>query len=200
MPLYSSALTAAVAEIAALATHASLHSGVPDASGSTELTGGSPAYARKAVTWSFPYAGAMDIASPVTFDVPAGQSAFIGLWTASVAGTFLGYAPVNGGSLRGCAFAHAVSDDFYAEAHGLVVGDRVVLSPLPGMELPLGAGPLLYYVIATTSTTFQLSTSVAGSPIALTADGPVMWQRAAIDVFSSQGTVVVSTLMFIIGA
>lgn len=38
----------------------------------TELTGGSPAYARKGVTYAAAALGSMDITSTVTFDIPAG--------------------------------------------------------------------------------------------------------------------------------
>ena len=40
--------------------------------GSVELSGGSPAYARKPVAWNAPATGAMAMTSAVVFDVPAG--------------------------------------------------------------------------------------------------------------------------------
>ncbi|HEX8343553.1 MAG TPA: hypothetical protein VF657_02245 [Actinoplanes sp.] len=72
------------------ATHASLHAGAPGATGANEVTAtGSPAYARKPLTWA---AGTVDgtVTATVTFDVPTGTTVTAaGLWTALTAGTFL---------------------------------------------------------------------------------------------------------------
>ena len=53
-------------------TYLSLHTGVPDSTGSLEATGGSPAYARKAVTWAAAASGQRANSGTITFDVPAG--------------------------------------------------------------------------------------------------------------------------------
>lgn len=71
------------------ATFASLHSADPGTTGTSEITGGAPAYARKALTWT---AGTPDgvVTASATFDVPASQAVtFAGLWTAVTAGAFL---------------------------------------------------------------------------------------------------------------
>lgn len=70
------------------ATFASLHTAAPGTTGASELTGGAPAYARKAITWA---AGGSDgiVTGSVTFDVPASTITAAGLWTAVTAGTFL---------------------------------------------------------------------------------------------------------------
>lgn len=71
------------------ATHASLHSADPGTTGSSEISGGSPAYARQALTWT---AGTVDgqATASAVFDVPAGQAVtHAGLWTAASGGTFL---------------------------------------------------------------------------------------------------------------
>jgi hypothetical protein len=47
------------------------HIGLVDASG-VELSGGSPAYARKAVTWTSPSGGTIRPNADLTFDIPAG--------------------------------------------------------------------------------------------------------------------------------
>lgn len=69
--------------------YAALHSGAPGADGSAnELTGGTPAYARKAVTMAAAAGGARAISAGVTLDVPAGSTvAYASLWTALTAGT-----------------------------------------------------------------------------------------------------------------
>lgn len=72
---------------------ASAHSADPGATGTAnELTGGSPAYARKAISWAAANAGskALQATFPV-FDVPAGSTvSFIGLWTLATGGTYGG--------------------------------------------------------------------------------------------------------------
>lgn len=66
----------------------SLHTADPGTTGASEVSGGSPAYARMAVTWSAPTNGV--ITASVTFDVPAGTTvAYVGVWSAATAGTFL---------------------------------------------------------------------------------------------------------------
>lgn len=75
---------------------ASAHSGDPGATGAAnELTGGSPAYARKAISWASatsatPSVKALAATFPV-FDVPAGSTvAYIGFWTLGTGGTYGG--------------------------------------------------------------------------------------------------------------
>lgn len=58
----------------------------------TEPSGGSPAYARKAPTWSAASAGSKALSNSPVFDIPAGFTVkSVGLWTASSGGTLLGY-------------------------------------------------------------------------------------------------------------
>lgn len=60
----------------------------------TEVTGGAPAYARKAVTWA---PGTVDgtVTATVTFDVPAGATIVgAGVYSAATAGTYLDGGPV----------------------------------------------------------------------------------------------------------
>jgi hypothetical protein len=73
--------------LAAVCTRAALHSGDPGGANSAtnELTGGSPAYARKAITWGAAAAGSMDETSSPTFDVPASTVAWVSFW--NTAGT-----------------------------------------------------------------------------------------------------------------
>ena len=71
------------------AAYASLHSADPGTTGTSEISGGSPGYARKALSWT---AGAVDgvVTASATFDVPASTATtHAGLWTASTGGTFL---------------------------------------------------------------------------------------------------------------
>lgn len=71
------------------AAYASLHTADPGSTGTSEVTGGTPAYARKALTWAAASGGSKG-AAMVTFDVPAGTITHFGLWTAVTGGTFRG--------------------------------------------------------------------------------------------------------------
>lgn len=77
-------------------THAALHTAVPSTGTPNEVTGGSPAYARKAIAFAAAAAGIADdtVVSRV-FDVPAGVTVtHVGFWSAVTGGQCLGYAAV----------------------------------------------------------------------------------------------------------
>lgn len=82
------------------ATHAALYTTAPGATAGTEPTGGTPAYARKALTWGAP-ANGVTTAGAVTFDVPSGSTIVgAGVHSALTAGTYL-----DGASVTSQAFA-----------------------------------------------------------------------------------------------
>ena len=72
------------------AVYVSLHTSDPGTDGSNEATGGSPAYARKSITWSAASSGTLAASNAPVFDVPAGTYAYFGLWSAATSGTFYG--------------------------------------------------------------------------------------------------------------
>ncbi len=79
-------------------THMSLHTAYP-ATAANEVTGGSPAYARKAVTWETvagtESVGSLDMTNAPIFDVPGGVTvAAVGFWTALTAGVLMAHADV----------------------------------------------------------------------------------------------------------
>lgn len=77
--------------LAAVAVYVSLHTGSPSTTGANEVSGGSPAYARKSMTWNAASGGALDNSNAPVFDVPAGTTvSHFGLWSAATAGTFYG--------------------------------------------------------------------------------------------------------------
>jgi hypothetical protein len=88
-------LDRALAGGSAITVTASLHSASPGSTGANEITGGSPAYARKTLAWASAgatTAGAKNTNATVSFDVPACTVQFVGYW----AGTnFLGYKAVD---------------------------------------------------------------------------------------------------------
>lgn len=74
-----------------LVTHVSLHTGNPGATGASEVAGGSPAYARVAITWATASGGNIDSSNTPTFNVPAGTTVtHVGFWSAATGGTFYG--------------------------------------------------------------------------------------------------------------
>lgn len=79
----------------------SLHSAAPSTTGLNEISGGSPAYARKAASWASASAGAVAISGSLAFDVPASTVAYVGVWTAVSGGTFRGYWPVTAAVFSG---------------------------------------------------------------------------------------------------
>ncbi len=63
-------------QLATVLTRIALHSGDPGAANAAdnELSGGSPAYARKAIAWNAASGGSIDDSTAPTFDVGAGQT------------------------------------------------------------------------------------------------------------------------------
>jgi hypothetical protein len=66
----------------------SLHTADPGTTGASEVTGGSPAYARKAATPGTAASSAVAFGA-MTFDVPSGAYTHWGAWSASTGGTFI---------------------------------------------------------------------------------------------------------------
>lgn len=74
--------------IRASITHVSLHTADPGDAGSNEVTGGTPAYARKTISDAAASGGVVTFSALPTFDVPAGITVtHLGFWTALTGGT-----------------------------------------------------------------------------------------------------------------
>lgn len=83
----------------AAATHGAVYTTAPGATAGTEPSGGSPAYARKALTWSASSGGVTS--ATATFDIPSGATIVgIGLHSALTAGTYY-----DGATITSQAFA-----------------------------------------------------------------------------------------------
>ena len=81
--------------LGAVAGFASLHDNDPGDGGANEISGGSPAYTRKAHTWNSASAGSMDDSNAPVFDVPAGKTVkYVGMWSLVTGGVFCGAAAV----------------------------------------------------------------------------------------------------------
>ena len=69
--------------------YVSLHTGDTSTTGANEVTGGSPAYARVAVTWNSPSGGSVTNSNALSINLPASTTAsYFGVWSASTSGTF----------------------------------------------------------------------------------------------------------------
>src|SRR5512146_276124 len=85
------------------ALYGSLHTAY-SASGANEVSGGSPAYARQALTWAAAASNSKALSGTYSFNVPASTTVyFVGFWDALTAGNFAGMAPC--GDASAYAFA-----------------------------------------------------------------------------------------------
>jgi len=184
-------LDSAVANSIGTTTHLGLHTVL--GTGGTEVTGGSPAYARKAITWNTG-TNPKTIVAAVTFDVPAGTTVMaVQAWSALTAGTSRAWLPA--GNLARRAFsvdsAGVTANLIFSPAHGLTTNDRVVFWPTIGAVLPTGLSEDTgYFVIATGLTTdaFSVSTTQGGGAVDITAIGDGDLQEFVPEVFAGQGT------------
>lgn len=173
-------------------THASLHTGDPSTTGANEVTGGSPAYARKALTWGSSAAGqAVTVTTAQAFDVPAATTVvFIGFWSAITAGTFRSFAPAGAALTNPLAFTALASTDILTvPGHTFTAGQQVMVIDTDGSSLPTGiAENTTYFVVTVSGSTFKLSATSGGSAIDLTADGAGHVTAVQNEIFGAQGT------------
>jgi hypothetical protein len=161
--------------------------------GTNEVTGGAPAYARKAAVYGAAAAGSKASTAGQTFDVPAGTVAWVGRWDASTAGNFLGMGPAGAGTRRIIEVSDAAditANLIESPAHGLTAGMQVVFWVGPGAVLPAPlAEGTIYFVIATGLTTdnFSVSLTSGGAAVDITAAGSGMVQSMVSEVFAAQG-------------
>jgi hypothetical protein len=178
--------------LAAVTTHV----GLLDASG-TELTGGSPAYARKAVTWTAASGGIRDNNAQLLFDIPAATTvAFHGLYSAITAGNNHAILPVQGGSpaLPMVATFLASTDVFTSYAHGFSNTQQVTLSDVSGAGLPAAFNEnTIYFIVTAATDTFQLALTSGGAAINGATDAECFVQRCVPEVFAAQGQYSIAT-------
>lgn len=169
---------------------------------SGEATGGSPAYARKAVTWSAASGAQMANSASITFDVAAGTYGYFTLWNHLTANSsnFFGHVPFGGASaIKGFFSVDTTlsNDQFLSINHGMSDGNVIVLFPVFTETLPTGTGlssGAILYVVASTTNTFKVSTTSGGAAIDLTATGggEGYFQRLVPETFGSQGQITIN--------
>jgi hypothetical protein len=188
----------ALDESATQITHVGVHTltdpGTSTNAGAGEATGGSPAYARQAVTWGAAASGQKSNTGALTFDVPAGTYAFFTYFNASSGNTsnYRGYAPF-GGATKGFAEVNAAGvtgDIIYSSAHGLANGDRVMVFNVFAESLPTGLTEgTVYFVVGATTDSFQVSATSGGAAVDITAVGELFFQKVIPETFGAQGQI-----------
>jgi len=185
--------------------YGSLHTAY-STTGTNEVTGGSPAYARKALTWAAASGGSKALQATLpTWDVPASTTvAWVGLYDAVTSGNFLGMMPAGAGTLQPAAAEASgdiSSDTVNAKAHGFTAGTTVVFWGTLPTGISVGT---IYYVISSglTSDVFKVSTSSGGSAVDLTGTAPFVFfvQKCVPEVFAGQGTYALTSGSIDLGA
>jgi hypothetical protein len=159
----------------------------------TEITGGSPAYARQAVAWDASASAIGDNTDAETFNVPAGTTvAFLGFESnvSTNDGKTQGWWPLGGQPLM-AGVVEGDDDTITSKAHGLTASQRVVFMDITGGGLPTGLTEgVVYWVrsagLATDS--FTVATTDGGAAVNITTDGEVFFTRCIPETFASQGT------------
>lgn len=175
--------------------YASLHSAY-SSSGASELTGGSPAYARQAVTWNAASAGSKTAASIAgIFNVPASSTvAFIGHWSAVSGGTFADMGANGGATLYAATITLASPGLFTAPGSSYSNGATVVVWAGAGDTLPVAfTAGTIYYVVNAAGATFNLSATSGGAGINTAAAGGCLIQQITTEIYGAQGTFTLSS-------
>lgn len=193
MPFVASVLDDAVDAALANVTHIALLDETL-----TEIAGGSPAYARKPVTWNPSSSGLGDNSGALVFDVQSGDAVFAYGFTNHLTtgdGKTLGWWPAADASVGAqsvqAGVASASGDTITSTAHGLSTDHRVVFMDLSGGGLPTGLTEgTVYYVLASglTADVFKVALTSGGSAINITADGELFFIRCIPTTFAAQGT------------
>lgn len=197
MPIVDAGRHVALDALAAAGTRLAAYSGNPGGSGtSNEISGGSPAYARKATSFAAGASGQVASNAAVVFDIPAGSSvAYFGLW--NTAGTvFYGYWPNQGDTAAALQVCNldAATDVFTSSSHGFTDGMRVCVSDINNAGLPTGfTEGDIYFVVSATTNTFQLSATSGGAAITVTTSAKVGVQKLVLETFAAQGTLTVAS-------
>ncbi len=171
--------------------YVSLHSADPGLTGANELTGGTPAYARKQAAFDAAAAQHSQNSAAILFDVPAGDVVGWGIWDAATAGNAFQtgwFSTVSG--LAVCRAGDLTTNDIQSDAHGLAADNRVIFEVVEGLTIPTGlTAGTVYFVIATGLTTdaFRVATTSGGAAIDITAHGSAIWRKVTVTNFAAQG-------------
>lgn len=165
----------------------SLHTAF-SSTGANEVTGGT--YARQTITYAAAAGRSKAAIGTISFTgLPSTTVAWLGLWD-STSTIFKGMV-ANGGAERSFQ-VDLTNNRFYCEGHGMVDGDRMVVT---GATLPTGiteGEPL--YVIGTTAGDpdyLQASLTAGGAPIDITTNQPsadARLSKIVLEVYNAAGS------------
>ena len=133
------------------------------------------------------------------FDVPASTVKAIAVWSSATAGagSLLAWSPANASTRR--AFnvnaGELAGNTIDSSAHGLAIGDSLLMWTTIGAALPGGlAEDTQYFVIAGSFATdvITVSTTSGGTVVDITTIGDGDLQKFIPEVFAAQGTYSVS--------
>jgi hypothetical protein len=171
-------------------THLSAHTAY-SATGTNEVTGGTPAYARKSVTYAAAASEARAASTSPVFDIPTGTTVrFIGMWDSLTAGNFLGMIALGGDEKE--FSVDLTADTVLAPAHGYAANQKIAFY---GDTVPTGLTEgTVYFAVTITTDTFQVSLTSGGAAINLTGHNSRKCVVSAIveEVFGAQGTLTVT--------
>lgn len=204
------ALDEAQTQITHVGVHTLTDPGTGTNANSGEAAGGSPAYARIAVTWAAAASGQKSNSGALTFDVPAGIYGFLTFYNHLTANTnnYRGYAPMGGSSAIKGFFSTdttLTNDALLSVAHGMSDNDRVMLFNVFSETLPTGTGlteGAVLHVVNSTTNSFKVSTTSGGAAIDITAlgGGEGYWQRVVPETFNAQGQITVAASALVLDA
>lgn len=174
----------------------------------TEATGGSPAYARQAVTWAAAASGQKSNTGALTIDVPAGTYSHFLLMNAVTGNTnnYKGYIPFGGASAVKGFFSvdtTLTNDALLSVAHGMSDNDRVMLFNVFAESLPTGlAEGTIYHVVSSAANSFKVSLTSGGAAVDITAvgGGEGYFQRVVPETFGAQGQITVAASALVLDA
>lgn len=199
----------ALDESATQITHVGIHTltdpGTSTNAAAGEATGGTPAYARQAVTWAAASGGTKSNSGSLTFDVPAGTYGFFTLFNASTGNTnnYRGYIPFGGGT-KGFGTvdsAGVTADAIQSAGHGLADNDRVMVFNVFAESLPTGLTEgTVYHVVTSATDTFEVSTTSGGASVNITGQGELFWQKVVPETFGGQGQITVAASALVLDA
>lgn len=145
------------------ATHVAAHSGFPNFAGNNELSGGSPAYARKSITFGAAASGIKASSNVPEIDAPADVH-WLSLWTALSGGSLRDYAPCGADPKR--YEVNVTTNKILLNAHPYSDDDTIVFyGGTPPGGLTEGT---TYYVVNSATDDFEVSATQGGAAIDIT--------------------------------
>lgn len=162
-------------------THVSSHTDYPGETGANEQIGGTPTYARAAITFGAASGRTLTIAGTPTVDVPDyDDHAWWGFWDSASGGNCRAIMPNDGTALEYCVDLATDTFETPAGAHGYSEDEPIVFY----MNAPGGlVAGRIYYAVNVTSTTFQVADVPADYALDITAQAtqPSVVSKITVD-------------------